>query len=84
MEYVSLAKTRLADLKVSVWVKAQRHQYMIAYFRFILHFSLKISVCFCLQESVEDMGLYEHVSGAGIASVQVTLAPSGLFVNDPC
>lgn len=36
MEYVSLAKTRLADLK----------------------------------ESVEDMGLYEHVSGAGIASVQ--------------
>lgn len=47
-------------------------------------------VCFfvyvraCLQESVEDMGLYEHVSGAGITSVQVTVAPSGLFVNDPC
>ncbi|KAM8750465.1 Fanconi anemia group A protein isoform 3-T3 [Acanthopagrus schlegelii] len=36
MEYISLAKTRLADLK----------------------------------ESVEDMGLYEHVSGAGITSVQ--------------
>nr|XP_033942702.1 Fanconi anemia group A protein-like isoform X2 [Pseudochaenichthys georgianus] len=38
MEYVSLAKTRLADLK----------------------------------ECVEDMGLYEHGSGAGGASLQVT------------
>uniref|UniRef100_A0A671Y349 Uncharacterized protein n=1 Tax=Sparus aurata TaxID=8175 RepID=A0A671Y349_SPAAU len=37
MEYVSLAKTRLADLKV---------------------------------RSVEDMGLYEHVSGAGIPQCQ--------------
>lgn len=85
MEYVSLAKTRLADLKVRVWVKAQHHQYMVAYFSFILHFSLKISVfVFCLQESVEDMGLYEHVSGAGIASVQVTVAPNDLFMNNPC
>lgn len=27
----------------------------------------------CLQESVEDMGLYEDVSGAGGDSVQVTV-----------
>lgn len=33
-----------------------------------------------MQESVEDMGLYEDVCGAGGATVQVTVTHSGLFV----
>lgn len=33
-----------------------------------------------MQESVEDMGLYEDVSGAGGASVQVTVTPSVRYI----
>lgn len=37
-----------------------------------------VFLCVHVQESVEDMGLYEDVSGAG-ASAQVTVTPSGLM-----
>lgn len=36
-------------------------------------------VCVCVQESVEDMGLYEDVSAAG-TSVQVTVTHSGYSI----
>lgn len=35
-----------------------------------------VYVCAHMQESVNDMGLYEDVSGAGGASAQVTATPS--------
>lgn len=36
-------------------------------------------MCVCVQESVEDMGLYEDVSAAG-TSVQVTVTHSGYSI----
>lgn len=63
MEYVSLAKTRLADLKVrktSIFINLIIKSYFI-----------RMHVLVCVQESVEDMGLYEDVSGAGGATLQV-------------
>lgn len=63
MEYVSLAKTRLADLKVrksSIFINGIIKSYFI-----------RMHVHVCLQESVEDMGLYGDVSGAGGATAQV-------------
>lgn len=63
MEYVSLAKTRLADLKV------RKTSIFINYI--IKSYFIRMHVLVCVQESVEDMGLYEDVSGAGGATVQV-------------
>lgn len=43
-------------------------------------------VCVYMQESVEDMGLYEDVSGAGGTSVQVKVTVFFLFCfldNEP-
>lgn len=73
MEYVSLAKTRLADLKVKI------HGVGPLLNRSCVFFS---HLCACVQEPVEDMGLYEDVSGEGAASLQVTAAARPRRFND--
>lgn len=70
MEYVSLAKTRLADLKVKESSRFRKKGTNFIKKRYFV----RKPFCVCTQESVEDMGLYKDVSAAAGASAQVTTA----------
>ncbi|KAF0040818.1 hypothetical protein F2P81_006716 [Scophthalmus maximus] len=73
MEYVSLAKTRLTDLRFHIlhppFVPVKHRGLLMEYV------SLAKTRLTDLRESVEDMGLYEDVSGAGGAPTQLPVKP---------
>lgn len=71
-DYVSLAKTRLADLKASPGLPPPPHSPAVLHARLVLTLPLSSS----LQISMENMGLYEDLSSAGDV-IEVTHRSAG-------